>query len=239
MTRPGAGAPPGNFLYCPADRAFSRSFPPLEKALREPNGLLAVGGDLAPCTLLRAYRQGIFPWYSQGQPILWWSPDPRCTLAPERMKISRRLARTLKKGLFAITVNRAFDQVVAGCAAPRAGATGTWITPDMARAYAAMHRLGYGVSVECWRDGALVGGLYGLAVGKVFFGESMFSRATDASKAALAHLAQTLAQRGFRLIDCQVDTPHLRSLGAEPMPRERFARLLRRHCPDPPAPWRE
>lgn len=215
-------------------------FPPVERALRDPDGLLAIGGDLSPGRLLRAYRQGIFPWYSSGQPILWWSPDPRMVLAPAALKVSRSLRKTLRKGLFRITLDEAFGAVMRGCAEPRADAQGTWITPEMEGAYLRLHELGYAHSVEAWQDGELVGGLYGVALGRVFFGESMFSRRTDASKAAFVRLVQQLQRWGFVLIDCQVYTGHLASLGAGPITRREFTGLLERHAlpPDPVGRWR-
>lgn len=203
-------------------------FPPVELALREPDGLLALGGDLSPERLLRAYRQGIFPWYSAGQPILWWSPDPRMVLAPDRLKISRSLAKTLRKRLFDVTLDKAFDAVMAGCAKPRPDSSGTWLTPEMRRAYGQLHQLGYAHSVEAWQQGQLVGGLYGVALGRVFFGESMFALVTDASKVAFAHLVRQLMRWHFALIDCQVHTAHLASLGAAPVSRSDFIQQLER-----------
>lgn len=202
-------------------------FPPVEQALTEPDGLLAAGGSLQPDILLDAYRHGIFPWYSEGQPILWWSPDPRCVLFPEKLKISRSLRKTLNKGLFGITENTAFREVMQACAGPRRRETGTWITADMLNAYCRMHELGHAHSIECWRDGHLVGGLYGMRIGQMFFGESMFSRETDASKAALAHLCRHVQPR---LIDVQVYSAHMASLGAELIPRARFIRYVEDYC---------
>lgn len=201
-------------------------FPPPELALRDPNGLLAVGGSLAPQRLLRAYRNGIFPWYSPGQPILWWSPDPRTVLFPERLRVSRSLRKTLRKGMFAPTLDAAFAAVIQRCAEPRRDQEGTWITPEMTRAYTRLHRLGHAHSVEVWRDDELVGGLYGVAIGRVFFGESMFSRTSDASKVALVALCRQLLRWQFGLIDCQMHTPHLASLGAADLPRARYVELL-------------
>ena len=215
-------------------------FPPVERALRDPDGLLAIGGDLSPGRLLRAYRQGIFPWYGPGQPILWWSPDPRMVLEPTALKLSRSLRKSLRKGLFTVTLDEAFAAVMRGCAEPRADAQGTWITSDMERAYLRLHELGHAHSVEAWQDGELVGGLYGVALGRVFFGESMFTRRTDASKVAFVHLVRQLQAWGFVLIDCQVYTGHLASLGAVPIPRTRFSALLEEHAcaPDRAGPWR-
>lgn len=216
------------------------AFPPADEALTEPNGLLAAGGDLTPARLLAAYRRGIFPWYEQGQPILWWSPDPRAVLFPDGLKVSRSLKRSLAKGGFEVTVDTAFDRVVAGCAAPRRYTDATWITTEMARAYSRLHRLGWAHSFETWRANELVGGLYGVAIGRVFFGESMFARVTDASKVALVRMVEALRARGFELIDCQVASQHMTSLGAVPMPRAEFLRRLAELCEPPgrPEPWR-
>ncbi|MGB5062760.1 MAG: leucyl/phenylalanyl-tRNA--protein transferase [Candidatus Competibacter sp.] len=219
----------------------SQPFPHPDRALTEPDGLLAAGGSLTPRRLLRAYRMGIFPWYSADQPILWWSPDPRLVLLPECLKVSRSLRKTLRKGLFAITADTAFEQVVAACAGPRQGEPGTWITPEMHRAYCRLHRLGHAHSIETWREGELVGGLYGVALGRVFYGESMFSWTSDASKVALVALATQLRRWDFAVIDCQVTTTHLLSMGAADIPRATFLQLLERYCPDEPGqpgPWR-
>jgi leucyl/phenylalanyl-tRNA---protein transferase len=201
-------------------------FPPVSRALREPNGLLAAGGDLSVGRLLRAYRSGIFPWYSDDQPVLWWSPEPRMVLVPAEIVLSRSLRKRLRAPGFEIRTDTAFETVVDECAAPRAGQPGTWITPEMAAAYTALHHAGYAHSIETWFDGMLVGGLYGVSIGRMFFGESMFSRASDASKVALAHLARQLEHWQFGLIDCQMSTPHLASLGAREMPRAEFMRAL-------------
>jgi len=218
-------------------RGAHPAFPPLESALREPNGLLAAGGDLRPQTLLAAYRRGIFPWYSEGQPILWWSPDPRMVLYLDEFRASRSLRKRIQQGTYDIRADTAFADVVRACAhAPRAGQTGTWITPAVIDAYATLHAQGYCHSVEAWHDGVLVGGLYGLALGRVFFGESMFAHRVDASKVALAMLVTLLRERQFVLIDCQQETPHLASLGARPIPRRMFAAELARliHSDDAP-----
>ena len=207
-------------------------FPHPERALREPDGLLAAGGSLSPRRLLRAYRRGIFPWYSPGQPILWWSPDPRLILLPEALRISRSLRKTLRRAVFKVSADCAFEAVISACAAPRA-VPGTWITADMHRAYMRLHRLGHAQSIETWQDGELVGGLYGVAVGRVFYGESMFSRVDDASKVALALLAAQLRRWSFAVIDCQVRTEHLLRLGAVEIPRATFLSLLERYCPLP------
>lgn len=208
-------------------------FPPLEQALTQPNGLLAAGGALEPQWLLTAYRQGIFPWYSPGEPILWWSPDPRLVLLPDELHISRSLRKTLRRCPFELRVDSAFSAVIEACAAPRAPALGTWISAEMRAAYLAMHELGYAHSVECWRDGRLVGGLYGMALGRVFFGESMFSVATDASKVAFAHLVRFLRTRGYAIIDCQMKTAHLMSLGAREITRQQFRDILDQHARAP------
>ena len=205
-------------------------FPPLERALTEPNGLLAAGGALDPQWLLTAYRQGIFPWFNPGEPILWWSPDPRLVLLPEAFRISRSLRKTLRRRLFELRVDSAFSAVIEACAAPRAPAAGTWISAEMRAAYLTMHELGYAHSVECWRDGRLVGGLYGMALGRVFFGESMFSVATDASKVALAHLVRFLRAQGYVIIDCQMKTAHLMSMGAREIARQQFRDILDQHA---------
>lgn len=219
----------------PADR-----FPPVEDALTEPNGLLAAGGDLTPPRLLAAYRQGIFPWYQDGQPILWWSPDPRAVLEPDALRVSRSLRRSMRNRGFEFRVDTAFEAVVAGCAAPRHYSGGTWITADMAEAYGRLHRLGWAHSFETWLEGRLVGGLYGVAIGRVFFGESMFTRVTDASKAALVHGVEFLRARNTELIDCQVASAHTRSLGAVDIPRSEYIEAIRVLCADSAGPqtWR-
>ncbi|MFN6961505.1 MAG: leucyl/phenylalanyl-tRNA--protein transferase [Rhodocyclaceae bacterium] len=202
-------------------------FPPVSQALAEPNGLLAAGADLSPARLLAAYRQGIFPWYSNGEPILWWSPDPRMVLFPAELKISRSLAKTLRNADYRVKLDSAFDRVIDACATtPRPGQHGTWITREMQQAYTRLHALGFAHSVETWRDGKLIGGLYGIAIGRAFFGESMFSHAKDASKIALAHLCRYLLEHNFGMIDCQMETAHLYSLGARPIPREDFLARL-------------
>ena len=196
-------------------------FPPPHYA--DPDGLLAVGGDLSPKRLLLAYRQGIFPWYSQDTPPLWWSPDPRLVLFPNEFKVSKSLQRVLKKDLFKVTLDRAFLEVIRRCAAVRREhGGGTWIVPEMVHAYHLLHRLGYAHSVESWQGGELVGGLYGVAMGRIFFGESMFTEKTDASKVALVRLVQLLRRWDFALIDCQVTTAHLKSFGAREIPRRDF-----------------
>ncbi len=201
-------------------------FPPLTLASRE--GLLAVGGDLKVERLLEAYQHGIFPWYNPGQPILWWSPDPRMVLFPPQLKISRSLRKKLQKRNFDVTLDKCFREVMQNCGALRRQPTGggTWITPEMIEAYCALHDRGYAHSVESWRDGKLVGGLYGVALGGIFFGESMFSRETDASKVAFVYLVKQLASWGYLLIDCQLSSPHLLSLGAQEIPRADFISRL-------------
>lgn len=204
-------------------------FPPVDSALDEPNGLLAAGGDLTPRRLLAAYADGIFPWYSRGEPILWWSPDPRMVLFPDEIKVSRSLAKNLRHKAYEVRLDTAFDAVMSACAqAPRDGQAGTWITAEMCAAYGRLHALGFAHSVETWIDGQLKGGLYGVAIGRAFYGESMFARATDASKIALAHLGVQLRRLGFGIIDCQMETEHLASLGARPIPRAQFRALLGR-----------
>jgi len=214
-------------------------FPPLEKALPEPNGLLAAGGDLSPQRILAAYRRGIFPWYSVGDPILWWSPDPRMVLFPDELKIRRSLAKVLRNARYEARLDSAFDDVMRACAGKRReGQSGTWITAEMLAAYLELHRLGHAHSVETWIDGRLAGGLYGIAIGRVFYGESMFADVRDASKIALAHLCAHLERRGFGIIDCQMETRHLASLGARPIPRREFAGRIGELCPSGDAPGR-
>ena len=213
-------------------------FPDVELALKEPDGLLAVGGDLSVARLLDAYQSGIFPWYSQGQPILWWAPNPRLVLRPAEIRISRSLVKVIRQGRFEVTMDSAFADVIAACSEKRPDQSGTWITPEMSVAYLQLHEQGYAHSVECWQDGVLAGGLYGISLGRVFFGESMFSRVADASKVALVTLARHLEQRNFSLIDCQVHTGHLESLGAHCIPRTEFSRILARECAET-APERE
>jgi leucyl/phenylalanyl-tRNA--protein transferase len=198
------------------------SFPPITQALRSPNGLLAAGGDLSSSRLLEAYRSGIFPWFSAGEPILWWSPDPRMVLFPNEFKLSHSLRKTLHKHQYEVRFDSAFERVMQACAAPREGANGTWIHNEMIAAYCELHRLGYAHSVETWMNGELVGGLYGMSLGKMFYGESMFCRKTDASKIAIAHLSAQLDRWQFGMIDCQMNTPHLASLGAREIPRKEF-----------------
>jgi leucyl/phenylalanyl-tRNA--protein transferase len=214
-------------------------FPPVETALRDPNGLLAMGGDLSVERLLDAYRHGIFPWFNPDEPILWWSPDPRMVLVPDEVHITRSLAKRIRNAGFEVRVDTAFADVMRACAAPREDAAGTWISSAMVAAYTRLHQAGYAHSVETWHQGELVGGLYGVAVGRMFYGESMFSREPDASKVALVRLAQQLQQWAFGLIDCQMETAHLASLGARTMPRAAFTARLEElvNLPHRPGPW--
>ncbi len=203
------------------------ALPPTSRALAEPNGLLAVGGALTPEWLIHAYRQGVFPWYSAEQPILWWAPDPRAVLFPSEFRISRSLSRSIAKRGYETRINTAFAEVIEACAGPRRGTPGTWITPEMHEAYVLLHRRGVAHSFETWHADRLVGGLYGVALGRIFFGESMFTRATDASKVALARLVAECTARNVPLIDCQMPSPHLASLGSRNLPRIEFeSRLL-------------
>lgn len=214
-------------------------FPPVETALADPNGLLAMGGDLSAERLLDAYRHGIFPWFNPGEPILWWSPDPRMVLVPGAVRVTRSLAKRMRNAGFELRVDTAFVEVMRACAAPREGAGGTWISPAMVAAYTRLFDAGYAHSVETWRDGRLVGGLYGVAIGRMFYGESMFSREPDASKVALVRLARQLEAWGFGLIDCQMETPHLASMGARTLPRVAFTARLAElvNLPHLPGPW--
>jgi leucyl/phenylalanyl-tRNA--protein transferase len=204
--------------------------PPPSLALDEPNGLLAGGSALRPQWLLQTYERGIFPWYEKGQPILWWSPDPRAVLWPNDIKVSRSLRRTLKSGRFRVSADRAFGDVIAACAAPRNYTDATWITADMEAAYSALHTAGWAHSFESWDGDELAGGLYGVAIGRVFFGESMFARRTDASKVAFAQAVAYMRLSGFALIDCQIPSAHLSRLGAITIPRETFLQHLGHYC---------
>jgi leucyl/phenylalanyl-tRNA---protein transferase len=203
-------------------------FPPVEQALDQPEGLLAAGGSLTTRRLVDAYRRGIFPWFNEGDPILWWSPDPRTVLRPSRIHVSHSLKKTLRKEAFLVTIDRVFARVLDGCAAPRGDESGTWLSMPMQRAYTALHAAGFAHSIEVWMDGELAGGMYGVAIGRMFFGESMFSRRTDASKIAMARLAAQLDRWEMPLIDCQLETEHLVSLGAEHMPRRAFVAEVER-----------
>ena len=202
------------------------TFPDPERALADPNGLLAFGGDLSPQRLVAAYAHGVFPWYSEGDPLLWWSPDPRCVFATDGVHVSHSLAKFLRRCEWQWSMDRAFERVVQACAAPRADQGGTWITPDMMTAYTNLHVLGCAHSVEIWKHDELTGGLYGVSVGRMFSAESMFSRRTNASKIALLALARVLRERGFPWIDAQVPNPHLLRMGARMLPRRRFLREL-------------
>jgi len=215
-------------------------FPPVECALRDPNGLLAAGADLSPARLLDGYARGIFPWFGDEDPVLWWSPDPRMVLCPDELRVSRSLRRTIRSGRFAVTMDQRFPEVMKGCAAPRPGQDGTWITEEMRRAYGALFDVGHAHSVEAWIGDDLAGGLYGVAMGRMFFGESMFATVTDASKVALVHLVRQLGRWGFPFVDCQMATAHLRSLGAREMSRDQFLSRLRDavRAPGVAAPWR-
>lgn len=214
-------------------RRDSLDFPALERALREPNGLLAAGGDLSAERLIAAYRHGCFPWFSEGQPLLWWSPDPRTVLFPEEFHLSRSLAKLLRQQRYRVTFDQDFAAVIEGCASPRDYADGTWITDSMRAAYLELHQRGLAHSVEVWDGEQLVGGLYGLAMGQLFFGESMFSRADNASKIGFATLVSKLREWGFALIDCQMPTRHLHSFGARPITRAEFAHYLQQHLDRP------
>ncbi len=215
------------------------ALPPSERALRDPNGLLAAGGALSPTWLVHAYRRGVFPWYGPGQPILWWTPDPRAVLVPDEFRISRSLARSIRNRGYRTTIDAAFGAVLAGCAAPRRDSPGTWLTAAMREAYLALHAVGLAHSIETWHEERLVGGIYGVALGRLFFGESMFARERDASKVALARLVGECRRHGVGLIDCQVPSSHLASLGSRCLPRSEFeARLQELVTAEPPA-WRQ
>lgn len=209
------------------------NFPPVDLALDEPNGLLAVGGDLSPDRLIKAYGLGIFPWFNHDQPILWWSPNPRAVLFPDQLHISRSLHKAIRRGSYKITLDTAFADVMQACAAPRPQQEDTWITPEMHKAYLQLHEMGIAHSVEAWLGDKLVGGLYGLSIGKAFFGESMFSQASNASKTAFVHLAKQLQTWQFKLIDCQVSSEHLESLGAGDIERTKFIHLLQQAIQHP------
>lgn len=220
-------------IYLPALDDDALWFPPVDMALED--GLLAMGGDLGIARLLLAYRSGIFPWFNEDDPILWWSPDPRCVLFPDQLKVSKSMKQLFKRQAFDFRVNTAFRQVIESCSGiERKEGNGTWITPDIIDAYVAMHEAGYGYSAEVWQNGLLVGGLYGILLGEVFFGESMFSRVSNASKYAFISWTQQLQQQGIRLIDCQLHTAHLESLGATMIPREDYISLLNEYLADTP-----
>lgn len=213
--------------------------PPVERALRRPNGLLAAGGGLAVSRLLDAYSRGCFPWFNEGEPVLWWSPDPRMILVPDELHVSRSLIKRIRHGGFTVRADTAFRQVMTACAAPRPGQSGTWITDEMIAAYGALHDSGAAHSIETWMDADLVGGLYGVAIGRAFFGESMFARVTDASKIAFVHLVAQLQLWAFGVVDCQMNTAHLAAFGAHEIPRTSFLALIRTQIARdaPPVPW--
>ncbi|MCI0668021.1 MAG: leucyl/phenylalanyl-tRNA--protein transferase [Methylococcaceae bacterium] len=208
----------------------NQEFPDPESALIEPDGLLAVGGCLSPRRLINAYRKGIFPWFNHGDPILWWCPDPRLVLTPSEIRISRSLRKILRKKEYAVTFDQAFHEVIKACAAPRSETPGTWITEPMIRAYLQLHKLGFAHSAEAWYRNRLAGGLYGVAIGRAFFGESMFYRRSNASKAAFAVLAGKLARWNYAIIDCQVRTEHLASFGGREIPRKQFVESIAGYC---------
>lgn len=215
-------------------------FPDPSFALEDPEGLVAVGGDLSPERILAAYRRGIFPWFNPGDPILWWSPDPRTVIFPNKFHPSKSLRKTLRQAIYRVTFDNCFEKVMRACAAPRSYADGTWISDDIIKGYCALHDRGFAHSVEVWRGTELVGGLYGIALGRVFFGESMFSKADNASKVGFAHLVRQLYLWNFQLIDCQVANDHLFSLGAIEIPREEFQQLLVNFAHEPDVyslPW--
>jgi leucyl/phenylalanyl-tRNA--protein transferase len=222
-----------------SERDSPDAFPPVDRALREPDGLLAAGGDLSPARLIAAYQRGIFPWYSHGQPILWWCPDPRAVLFPQDFNTSRSLTKTIRNKGFETRLDTSFDSVINKCGSAEIRPGGTWLSPEMQAAYESMHSLGYAHSVETWYQGRLVGGLYGVAIGRVFFGESMFSLERDASKVALRRLCDELVARDFHMIDCQMATPHLLTLGAQLIPRAQFISQLTEHTVrnDQPGSW--
>ena len=211
-------------------------FPDPEDAEQDPDGLLAIGGDLTPARLLNAYRRGIFPWFGEHDPILWWSPDPRMVLFPDRLKINRSLGKTLRRNRFRVSFDQAFPRVIRACAAPRKNEPGTWLSAEMIQSYEQLHQRGVAHSAEVWLGSELVGGLYGIALGRIFFGESMFSRIPDASKVAFVNLVKRLRQAGYELIDCQVYTQHLESLGAELILRRQFQKLVDAGITQPPLP---
>lgn len=233
MTKTGITGP---YWLDPADRT---AFPDVSEALAEPDGLLAIGGDLSSERLLAAYRCGIFPWYSDGQPILWWSPNPRAVLYLDALHVSRSLKKALRREDYRVSFDTAFSEVINACATPRKDGLGTWITGEMASAYNRLHRQGHAHSIEVWRDERLIGGLYGVSLGRIFFGESMFSRQTNASKIAFVYLVRQLRHWQFALLDCQIYSPHLGTLGARLIPREKFIQYLDIYCDKPgcPGPW--
>ena len=217
-------------LYLVKNKKMAVDFPDIADALKNPNGLLAIGGDLDETRLLNAYQKGIFPWFNEGQPILWWTPNPRCILKPNKIHISHSLKKCLRKNQFQITYNKSFANVISQCSINRNKDNDTWLTNDMKKAFINLHKTGYAHSVECWHNKELVGGLYGIAMGKIFFGESMFSRMSNTSKITLVHLAKRLEEMNFQLIDCQISSKHLQTLGAELITRNQFTKFLKDFC---------
>jgi len=217
-------------LYLVKNKKMAVDFPDITDALKNPNGLLAIGGDLGETRLLSAYQKGIFPWYNEGEPILWWAPNPRCILKPNKIHISHSLKKCLRKNQFQITYNRNFANVISQCSVNRNKDNDTWLTSDMKKAFINLHKSGYAHSVECWHNKELVGGLYGIAMGKIFFGESMFSRMSNTSKITLVHLVERLKEMNFQLIDCQINSKHLQTLGAQLITRNQFTKLLKDFC---------
>ena len=217
-------------LYLVKNKKMAIDFPDITDALKNPNGLLAIGGDLDETRLLSAYQKGIFPWYNEGEPILWWAPNPRCILKPNKIHISHSLKKCLRKNQFQITYNRNFANVINQCSVNRNKDNDTWLTADMKKAFINLHKSGYAHSVECWHNKELVGGLYGIAMGKIFFGESMFSRMSNTSKITLVHLAEQLKEMNFQLIDCQINSKHLQTLGAQLITRNQFTKFLKDFC---------
>ena len=217
-------------LYLVKNKKMAMDFPDVTDALKNPNGLLAIGGDLDETRLLSAYQKGIFPWFNEGQPVLWWAPNPRCILKPNKIHISHSLKKCLRKNQFQITYNKNFANVISQCSVNRNKDNDTWLTTDMKKAFINLHKSGYAHSVECWHNKELVGGLYGIAMGKIFFGESMFSRMPNTSKITLVHLAKRLEEMNFQLIDCQINSKHLQTLGAQLITRNQFTKLLKDFC---------
>ena len=217
-------------LYLVKNKKMAIDFPDITDALNNPNGLLAIGGDLSETRLLSAYQKGIFPWFNEDQPILWWSPNPRCILKPNKIHISHSLKKCLRKNQYQITYNKNFANVINQCSVNRNKDNDTWLTTDMKKAFINLHKLGYAHSVECWHNNKLIGGLYGIAMGKIFFGESMFSRISNASKITLVHLGKRLEEMNFQLIDCQINSKHLQTLGAQLITRNQFTKCLKDSC---------
>lgn len=228
--------PSNNVFYCVRDGTFSIKFPSTRRAMIDPDGLLAIGGTLSTNNLLTAYKNGIFPWYTEGEPILWWSPNARPIIEPGKIKVSKSLFKTIKKNTFRISYDNCFERVVDGCATADVRSDNSWITEEIRCAYIELHRLGYAHSVECWQGDLLCGGLYGVSLGTIFYGESMFSRINDASKVALVDLCQNLIRWGYEIIDCQVTSRHLQSLGAKVISRDQFEAILSENLEKKPAP---